>query len=407
MAAMRISTSLLYSTNVDTMNRQQTNLLQLQQEISLGQRVLKPSDDPVAAASALQVTQASALVDQQTNNQGAANDALTALDSSLSSIGDIVSYAKERAVQAGDASLNQSDRQDIATDLKAQFDSLLGLANTTDANGQYLFSGFKGDTQAFTGSLAGGVTYQGDQGQRTLQVTNTRTMPVSDSGQDVFMNIPNLNGKFNTQPGTANAGGAIISDGTVTGAYANGQYGIKFTSATAYAIYDTAADPAMTGVPLGTGAYTDGAPINLPPSPATAQIQVSIGGTPTTGDTFQAKPGGTTSIFNIFQQFIGALQNTSGSTYQKTITDSLGQLDNALDNVLKLRAQVGSRQVEVTSLQSIGSDAKIQDASQLNRLTGVDYASTISDMQQQQTALQASQQSFVQITGKTLFDYLT
>ncbi|HEX5125990.1 MAG TPA: flagellar hook-associated protein FlgL [Rhodocyclaceae bacterium] len=403
---MRISTSILYDTNVATMNNQQTNLLQLQQELSLGTRVLTPSDDPVASAAALDVSQSEGILAQHTNNQGAANDSLANLDSTLSSIGDIVSYVKERTVQAGDGALSPADRKSIATDVRGQFASLLGLANGTDLNGQYMFSGFKGDTVPFTGSLQGGVTYQGDQGQRTLEVSSSRQMPVSNNGDEVFMNIDNLNGRFNTSQGSTNAGGAIISDGTVVGPYANGKYGIKFTSPTTYAIYDRAADPTMTGAPLGTGTYTDGAPIDIPPAPATAQIQVSIAGTPATGETYQMDPGGTTSMFTIFQQLVGALENTTGNSYQTAVSDALGRLDNAQDNILKLRAKTGAQQTEVSALQDVGQGLKVQYATQTNRLTGLDYASAISDLQQQQNSLDASQKSFVKITSMSLFDLL-
>jgi len=142
----------------------------------------------VAAARALEVGQSYALNQQQKEAQGTASDALKQLDSRLGSINDILVYVRERAIQAGNAALNQSDRQAIATDVSAQFDELMSQANTVDANSEYLFSGYRGDIQPFTGSLAG-VTYQGDQGVRSLQVSNSRQIPTSVSGDELFMQI--------------------------------------------------------------------------------------------------------------------------------------------------------------------------------------------------------------------------
>ncbi|MFT4172277.1 MAG: flagellar hook-associated protein FlgL [Rhodocyclaceae bacterium] len=403
---MRISTSQIYDTNVSTLSRQQSSLLNIQQQLSLNTRVTKPSDDPVAAAQALTIKQASAVVTQQTTNQGTATDALKSLESKLAAIGDIITYAKERTIQAGNGALNAEDLKSIAIDMRSQFDALMGIANSADSNGEYMFAGFKGDTIPFTGNLSGGVSYQGDQGQRTLQVSNTRLMPVSNNGQQVFMSVDNLNGSFNTGAVYGNSGAAAISGGSVTGSYTGGQYGIKFTSGTTYEIYDRAADPTMTGTPLSSGTYANGANINLPPAPATAQIQVAVSGTPAAGDTFTVEPGGQTDMFTTLQDLISTLENAKGDAFDVGIAKATTKLDNALDSVLKLRSQVGSRQTEIDALQDMGSDTQLQYADRIDKLTGLDYASAISDFGMQQVSLQAAQQSFIKISGMSLFNYL-
>jgi flagellar hook-associated protein 3 FlgL len=403
---MRISTSQIYDTNVSTLSRQQSSLLNIQQQLSLNTRVTKPSDDPVAAAQALTVKQASAVVTQQTANQGTANDALKSLESKLSAISDIITYAKERTIQAGNGALNAEDLKSIAIDMRSQFDALMGLANSTDSNGEYMFAGFKGDTIPFSGNLSGGVSYQGDQGQRTLQVSNTRLMPVSNNGQQVFMSVDNLNGSFNTGAAIGNSGAATISGGSVTGTYSGGQYGIKFTSGTTYEVFDRAADPNMTGTPMASGTYTSGGTISLPPAPATAQISVAVSGSPVTGDTFTVDPGGQTDMFTTFQELISTLENAKGDAFDVGVAKASTKLDNALDSILKLRSQVGSRQTEIDALQNLGSDMQLQYADRIDKLTGLDYASAISDFSMQQVSLQAAQQSFIKISGMSLFNFL-
>jgi flagellar hook-associated protein 3 FlgL len=66
-----------------------------------------------------------------------------------------------------------------------------------------LFGGFMSDDHPFGGSIdaliAGGeITYQGDDGQRSLQVSSSRYIEISDSGLDVFRRMPNGNGYFVT-----------------------------------------------------------------------------------------------------------------------------------------------------------------------------------------------------------------
>ncbi len=404
---MRISTSMLYNVNVANINRQQSAVLHTQQQLSTGRRVVSPSDDPVAAARALEVSQSIARVELQAKNQGTAMDALKNLDSQLGAIGDVLDYVRERVVQAGNGSLSTEDKQAIATDIRAQFESLLNLSNTKDAEGEYLFSGYMGDTQPFSGNIAS-VAYQGDQGVRTLQISNTRHIPTSVSGNELFMNIRSVNGAFST---ASNSMTALISDGTVSGPqpYNGEQYGIRFTSATTFEVFDTAADPTMAGAPLSTGTYVAGAPISLPdPGDAsTAQIQVSIAGNPAVGDSFSVTPGNTTDMFGILQNIVVGLENAEGEGYEWVISDALGQLDNALENVLRLRSQVGSRQVEVEALENIGADLKIQYADRMERLVGLDWVQAISDFQQQNTYLEASRNTFSKISGLSLFNFIS
>ena len=77
----------------------------------------------------------------------------------------------------------------IATELRGNLGEMLGLANRTDGNGQYLFSGFQGSTKPFadTGS---GVQYFGDEGLRMIQVSASRQLAVNESGREVFERIP-------------------------------------------------------------------------------------------------------------------------------------------------------------------------------------------------------------------------
>ncbi|GAB4058439.1 flagellar hook-associated protein FlgL [Uliginosibacterium sediminicola] len=402
---MRISTSQLYESNINNMSRQQSEVLKLQNQLSTGSRVVNPSDDPVAAARALEISQATAQVAMYKNAQGDANDKLSLLDSQLGAFGDLMKYVHERAIQAGNGTLNQTDREAIATDMQAQFDALKSIANSTDANGEYLFAGYKSDTLPFSGGLAG-VSYAGDQGQRTQQVSSTRDIPVSISGDDLFMNINAA--KFYTTPSASNTGTATVTGDTALAHYTGGQYAIRFTSATAYEIYDTATDPGMTGTPAATGSYT-AAPtaVTLPPAPATGEIQVDINGTPVAGDTFEIKPN-KQDAFSIISDFIDNLKNGgTGASFQASLQDTLSRASSALDNSLRLRAQVGSRQIELESLGNIADDMKMQYADRTERLIGLDYAETISQFQQQQTFLQASQSTFVKTTSMSLFNLLS
>ncbi|MCX7179241.1 MAG: flagellar hook-associated protein FlgL, partial [Proteobacteria bacterium] len=216
---MRISTSMIYDNGVRSIQSQTSTLLHTQQQIATGRRMLSPSEDPVAAARALDVNQAKEINAQFGVSQNNAKSTLGSVDGQLSSLGDLLTRVRELAVQAGDAALSASDLRAISNELRAQYDGLIGLANSTDGTGQYLFSGYQSSNKPFSGSVEGGVTYYGDDGQRALRLSSSRNIPVSDSGSSIFMNVKNGNGVFATGAQTmrsANANGLSVDAKTVS-----------------------------------------------------------------------------------------------------------------------------------------------------------------------------------------------
>lgn len=186
---MRVSTNMIYDQGVIALQKQSAALLHTGQQIATGRKILTPSDDPVGSARALDVSQSKSVNQQFITNQGYAEDALKLVEGQLDGAGEIIQYARGRVLAAGNPALSPADRQSIATDLRSQFDAMLAIANTRDANGDYLFAGYRSNTPPFEKTdLAGtpGTEYKGDQGSRTMQVSSSRFMPVSFGGEVAF-----------------------------------------------------------------------------------------------------------------------------------------------------------------------------------------------------------------------------
>lgn len=186
---MRVSTNMIYDQGVIALQKQSAALLYTGQQIATGRKILTPSDDPVGSARALDVSQSKSVNQQFITNQGYAEDALKLVEGQLDGAGEIIQYARGRVLAAGNPALSPADRQSIATDLRSQFDAMLAIANTRDANGDYLFAGYRSNTPPFEKTdLAGtpGTEYKGDQGSRTMQVSSSRFMPVSFGGEVAF-----------------------------------------------------------------------------------------------------------------------------------------------------------------------------------------------------------------------------
>ena len=201
---MRVSSSMMFDVAVTGINQQMSSLVHLQEQISANKRILTPSDDPVAAARAIEVQQSLDTSNQFSTNQKSATSALDQEDSVLGSASDIIGQIRDLAIQAGDPALTAASRKSIATSIRSLFDNLKGVANSTDGAGNYLFSGFQGKTAPFSGNIDtmnpsnADITYSGDDGQRTMQIAPSRYIAVSDSGSDVFMRTGNSESVFKT-----------------------------------------------------------------------------------------------------------------------------------------------------------------------------------------------------------------
>jgi flagellar hook-associated protein 3 FlgL len=161
---MRISTSQYLSMNVQSMDNQQSELSQLYAEISSGQAITTPADNPLGAAQAVQLSMQGATLSQYSSNQSAALTQLGSEDSTLSSVIQALQSVNTQLESAGNASLSDSNRSAIAATLQNLNNTLMTLANAQSPSGGYLFGGFQSGSQPFTQNSAGTVVYNGDNG---------------------------------------------------------------------------------------------------------------------------------------------------------------------------------------------------------------------------------------------------
>ena len=147
---MRISTSMMYQQGVTGMQQRTADLVRLQEQIAAGHRIVKPSDDPVGATTVLDIKQSQALNDQYRVNGDGAQGQLSLEEAALSTTTSLLQDVRTLAVAAGNPGLNNSDRKALATDIESRYQELLGIANSKDANGQYMFSGYQGTTRPFS-----------------------------------------------------------------------------------------------------------------------------------------------------------------------------------------------------------------------------------------------------------------
>lgn len=395
---MRISTAFQHQLAVQRMQDTQSGVAKLENQISSGQRISTPSDDPVGAAQSLDLNHDNNANTQYLRNIDAAHTRLGAETNAITSATNLLQRVNTLVLQANNDSQTPATRKDIAVEVNQRLQQLVQLGNTTDANGGYIFAGTRTQTQPFELASDGSVGYAGDNGQRLAAVAPQTQIASGDSGSSVFLNIPNGNGHFAVAANSGNTGSAVAGASSFTDSsqYDNGQYSIAFTSATAYDVKDSG------GATVSSGTYdpSKGGDIQF------KGLQVGIAGTPAAGDSFQVGPSGTQDVFSTLGKLVDALNNKQGADLHNTLNRQLESLGQGLDNLASTQAKIGARINTLDQQKSIGGDLAVQYKTQISSIQDVDYASAISQLQLQNQSLQAAQLTFSKVQGTSLFDYL-
>lgn len=401
---MRVSEASIREAWLRALNTTQTQLARTQNQVSTSLRFTRPSEDPVGAVQVLDLTRALAENSQYGRNADLLSNRLGIEETSLASVGNVLQRLHELAVAANNATQTNDTRAGIASEVRQAFDSLVQLANAKDGTGSYLFSGFSTQTQPFT-QTGGAVVYNGDQGQRQLQIGPTRKVADSDNGAAVFQAIPSGNGVFRVASAAGNIGTGVLGQRTVTDPtqYDGGSYTIGFPTPTTYEVRD-AANALVT-----SGAFAAGTAVT--PTIAFRGIQIEIAGQPAAGDSFLVAPSGKQDLFTTVQNFLTALEGgvssaASQAQYNNALGNVLGNLDQAITHVLDVRAQLGGRLNAVDAQKDVNADVDLHNQALLSQIRDLDYADALSRLNLQLTGLAASQKAFAATQGLSLFNYL-
>jgi len=399
---MRVSNDTLRSAFLSALEAANRRLIDTQEKVSSGKRVNKPSDDPVAAARIAHLDASLSRLDQYKSNSDFARNQLGLEESSLTSVLDNLQRIRELALQANNSTTSDSDRKDIAAEVSQARDALLALANTTDVDGRHLFGGYVEGPTPFTKTSSGAVVYNGDQGQRTLQISDSRFVAINDSGSDVFQKVPQGNGTFTLAVNPANTGTGVIGDSGVAtpAAWVRDTYRINFLTPTTYEVRDSA------NAVVSSGTFTPGGQ-----SIAFRGVDIRIDGNPASGDSFTAAPAGNRDVFGMMDDLMTALGSSTGTDAERAkLNSNIGQriadLDNALSHVINVRGEIGARVRALDQQDSLSADFALHLNTTLSYVRDLDYADALSRLQKEMFGLDAAQQTFARTQDLSLFKYI-
>jgi len=452
----RVSSAQVFTQSLEAITLHQTRLAKAQEQIASGLRVVRPSDDPAAAAQILKLEHTESRFEQYNTNITFLDQRLGAADSVLGQVTNLVQRIRELAIAANSGIHNSESRRAFVTEAEQRYGELIGVVNSQDESGAYIFSGSKGGTIPFA-QQGNAVVYQGDELLPKLQISPSRQVAQGVNGAEAFMRVREGNGLYKSAAAATNTGTAVISP--ISGrpeVNPTETYQVNFTTDVTppgfpakvmqFQVTDAAATPLQLNDENGGAIAYSGLPavaasqsylyiedknmarelqslypaavvfskddlLRVGGSPPEPGLGFSLAGEPKVSDEFSIAPAGNRSIFDVVQSMIDTfkLDDTDpakGAAFQNRLNRDLVDLDNAYANISDARASVGARWNSSITQRDENDAIKLEYNRALSNIRDLDYAEAISRLNLEQNALIAAQKSFAQVQNLSLFNYI-
>lgn len=200
---MRVTENSTMRMVVAMLDQQQEKVNTLQQQVSSGLRINQPSDDPVSAQQVLNLQGIMSATDQYSRNIQTGTTWLNQMDSSMTNMNNVLTNAKQLAIQMANGSYGASDRQNAAVEVTQLRDQMISLGNTQIA-GKYVFGGFVSDQPPFDASGA----FKGTDDQVNIQIDQGSYIPINYSGGKLL--------RGGTPPGSSGADAIGVLNNLIT-----------------------------------------------------------------------------------------------------------------------------------------------------------------------------------------------
>ena len=400
MSINRIGTANMYDSTISNLGSRQSSLVELMEKTTAGKRVLRASDDPVAAA---QAERARTRITRSENEQrvlGAQRDVIAQGESELGKAHGALQDFRDLLVQAGNGSYDQVARDALVKQMESLRDQILGYANAKDSNGLPIFRGL-GSSDTPLQSVPPGAQSSLNPGQNT---GSDNGLPISLDGHAAWLNVPTGNGVFEVGSGVSNSGKAWADTGSITdpSKVTGDSYTLVFSKdpasgAVSYVINSSAG----TSTPSAT--YKAGEAITINGQ------QIVIKGEPANGDSFTMAPSKRTDIFTVLDQAISTVKSgTNGSAaLQQGLGRAMSELDSGMNRVQAVRSYAGDQLNRADRLESDMKDQALTQEGARSRAEDIDMITALSDVETQKVGLQAALQSYAQMQKLSLFNYIS
>ena len=412
---MRVGTANMYDNALRNLGERHSSLVGLQDNLTSGKRVVRPSDDPVAAAQAERALTRITRIQTEQRALEVQRNAIAQAESSLGEAVNLVQEMRQLMVNAGSGTLTPNDRKTIAQQIQSLRDQFIDVANRKDTNGLPLFNSLGSALQPFLGPLAPPPDYsfEGLPGQ---SAADTVSIPLTLDGDAAFMFRPQRDGVYHasisTTPPDRQFGTTAITT-TDPSLVTGDNYQVVFsgvgpgaTPGTLTATYTITNTTTAVSLP----------PVTVPDFPADKPVTIGITtipglsleikGTPANGDTVTLEPS--SSVFSVMDT---AVREIGGSPHSNAAAQAVGQalanIDRGLERMQAVRGYAGellNRADRITGNQETRSTQLEGDRS---RAEDLDMIKGISDFQNQQVGYEAALKSYSMVQKMSLFNFIS
>ena len=410
----RVSTANQYDTALRNIGQRNTSLSNLQENLTSGKRVVRPSDDPVSAAQAERAINRLARIQTEQRALETQRNAIAQAESALGDAIGLIQNFRELTVSAGGGTLTPNDRATIANQLQGLREQIVEVANRKDTNGLPLLGALGSALAPFLGPLSTTPDYSfaGLPGQTS---STGVTIPGMLDGDSAFMFNPQRDGVYNAAvsaiPNTRQLTTSAVTPvdkSLVTG----DNYTIAFSAVGPGATPGTST-ATYTLTNTTTGAIS--APVTVPDYPSDKPLTIAmtdvpglsftITGNPANGDTITLQPS--PSIFSTLDSAIRDIRSAPNSNAAiQAVGQALGNMDIGLERLHNMRGYAGELLNRADRITGDQEKRSVQLEGDRSRAEDLDMIKGISDFQNQQVGYEAALKSYAQVQRLSLFNYI-
>jgi flagellar hook-associated protein 3 FlgL len=390
---MRLGTANTFDNTIANLTKRQADIADLQEKLSAGKRVVRPSDDPVGAAQAERAQNRLSRIETDERALKLQVNAMSMVEATLGDSVAALQTLRSLVINAGNGAYNANDRKSLALEMQGLRDQLFNYANRLDSNGNPIFGGLASQAAPFV-DAASGVSFSGIGGQRAATTTS---IPGAMDGQTVWMNVPSGNGVFKVDLGVSKGAvstdaGQVIDPGAVTG----NTYELRFSSATTYDVINTTTNTTVQS----SKPYTQGQAVVFD------GLSIVVSGQPATGDTLLVKPSTQLNVFKILDDAIASIRNDSGHQLNHNLSLALTQIDASTNRIESARMVAGDLLNRADTIERNQTDKTLQLTADRSRAEDLDMPQAISEFHLQQTGYDSALKTYAAVQRLSLFNFI-
>ena len=427
---MQVSTRLFNNQQVTQFGRLNEDIQKKQEQIASGKAILRASDDPVSAANLSAAKEQKELLTRFENNIYKAQSRLEASDKTLQESVAVLTRITELATQARNPVYDGFSRRAILTEVEALRETVVDLANTKDAFGHSLFSGFNTTEEAYIREPDGSVTYNGDRGIHTVQISESVNLSTGLDGESAFGRIETANGRrsvfeiidsviasidplrdlneFGTAEGQAMLDFSLPRQNQdwqfrLTGSLGSVTVNATLSEGNEQAVVDAINEYAdETGITASLDSATGKVKLVDPSSGEIKLDQIQIEGMEMAERDNPYHVG-----------FVALDSNDKPIGVERMLTDidqlmgrGIENLKNSIDHLAIQQSVIGAQLSKADVQQNVLDSRKLAVTQDISKMGDADLASLVTELQQQLTNRDAAQQAFAKIGQQSLFDFI-